>query len=507
MSAKRTLLTAGTSYLAMASGMVCALLLIRVATLNLTPEELGLWSFCFGTVGYFLLMDFGVTNSLGRLFADAVAKRDHNEMSGWLFLAVAVLGVQALLVLIIGLSTRDWILEWFKIPANLVEEARSLWTWLLCIQAASMPFRALPGFTYAQNRLYFNNVFGIASAWVNLGIFWYLLKHGFGVLAYAYAALGATIIIQAGYFFTVFCGKERLRLSWVPLPLNKLPELFRFSSAIFIQSLATQMSGATQTMILTRIAGLDAVAIYAVTLRLPSLLMQITWKPFDSCVPRWMLGYCAGNFDKSRDELILVLRVTVLVILSAVGVVIMLNKPFIEWWTRPEFFGGTVLTALIGLTFVTATIQHCLGFAFHLSKRMGTFTGVLLAGFVVEAGLGIFLVHQLGMIGIPLAALAASLGFVFWFHVVAGGRAFGIPVLKTIRLEIFLGAFGIAFCAGAALWLTPWIPYPGFARLVILGIIATLLLTPSSARIVLLGREWYLRYKGAPASSTTALAS
>lgn len=493
MSAKRTLLTAGTSYLGVASSMITALLLIRLATQCLSREEMGLWSFCFGTVGYFLLMDFGVTNSLGRLFADAVVNRDHREMSRWLYLAVAILGVQGLFVLIIGLLSRDFILAWFHIPPNIRREASDLWTWLVCIQAAAMPFRALPGFRYAQNRVYHNDIFNMAASWLNLGIFWFFVSRRTGVMSYAYSALGSTVFVQTGYFISVFFGKDGLRLHRVGPALDKLPELFRYSSAIFVQSLATQMSGATQTMILTRIIGLDSVAVFSITSRIPSLLMQLTWKPFDACVPRWMLGYCSGDFEKSRKELILVLRITVLAVLSAAGTVIVLNKPFIEWWTRPEFFGGTVLTALIGLSFVTLTIQHCMRFAFHLSKRMGVFTSVLLAGFVVEAGLGILLVRLLGISGIPVASLAASLGFVFWFHIVAGGRTYGIPVLKLIRLDIGLGIFCVVLCAAAAAWFAPLVPFTGLLRLVILGLLAGILLAPVGGRIFLLGRELFLR--------------
>lgn len=240
MSAKRTLLTAGTAYLAMGSAIVTGLVLIRLATHELSPDEMGLWVFCFGTVGYFLLMDFGVSNSLGRLFADAVAKRDHREMSGWLYLAIGVLSLQAILVLTAGLLLRDPILAWFKIPPNLIDEGRSLWTWLVCLQAAAMPLRALPAFTYARNRVYYNNLFGIGASWVNLGLFWFLLKHGNGVISYAYASIGSTVVLQLGYLITIFTGAERLRICLVPIPFDKLPELFRYSSAILVQSLATQ---------------------------------------------------------------------------------------------------------------------------------------------------------------------------------------------------------------------------------------------------------------------------
>lgn len=507
MSAKRTLWSGITSYLALGSSMITGLLLIRLATRNLSPDEMGLWAFCFGTVGYFLLMDFGVTNSLGRLFADAVANRDHKEMSGWLYLSIAVLGLQGILVLSAGLLARDPILHWFKIPENLSGEAKALWTWLVCIQAVAMPLRALPGFRYAQNRVYHNHLFGIASTWINLGIFWWLLGRGNGVLSYAYASAGSTFVTQLGFLISVFTGKDRLKLCQVPLPFAKLPELFRYSSAILVQSLATQCAGATQSMILTRILGLDAVAIYSVTSRLPAMFAQLISKPFDACVPRWIHGYCSGDFRKSRDELVIVLRFTILASLAGVGVGILLNAAFVNWWTRPEFFGGVILTGLICLATVTGTLQHCMGFAFHLSKRMGMYTLVLLGGFVIEAGSGILIVRHYGIIGIPLASLTASFTLVLWFLATAGGKTYGIHVWNTLWKDILLGVAVIALCAGATWWISPQISATGLERILYLGPLAGILVIPLGWRCFALGRRWLASRRGPKLSEAPVLSN
>ena len=470
MSLRRTTWTAATSYAAMGSGMITSLLLVRVATQTLSPEEFGLWSFCFGTVGYFLLMDFGVTNSLGRMFADAVVQRDHAEMSGWLYLTMSILAVQAVFILAIGLLSRDALLTWFAIPPHLLPDAKKLWTWLIFIQACAMPLRALPAFLYAQNRVYQSNIFTILSSWINLALFWWWIGKGAGVQSYAYAACFGTAIIQGGYLISIFIGKERLRLQFVPLPIRHLRGLFTYSFAIFIQSLTTQAAAATQGMILTKLLGLDAVATFGVTARLPNLFGQLIWKPYDACVPRWMLRYCANDFEKSRQEIIAIMRLTVLAVFAGAGIALLVNSQFIGWWTKPGYFGGNLLTFLLGLTLLTSTLQHCLSFAFHLNRKMTLYTIVLFLGFLGELGLGIVFVNWFGLIGIPAATLCVALAFVLWFHVVAGGRIFGINVLGSIYKELLGGGTCLFACFLALIVMNSYLSYQGPIGILLYGI-------------------------------------
>ena len=178
----------------MACTVLTALLTMRLATGALTREEFGLWSFTTQSVGYFLLLDFGVSNSLGRLFGEPLASKDQRSINSWFTLSVSVLALQGIIILVVGMMLRAWVLEWFNIPLTLHPEASKLWLAFLVIQALNFPLRVTSAILYAQNRAYLSNLFPLVTAWISLILFYWMLKNDAGVMAYAWSS-GAGVLL------------------------------------------------------------------------------------------------------------------------------------------------------------------------------------------------------------------------------------------------------------------------------------------------------------------------
>jgi len=154
MRLRNTILTGATSYLQMGSLMVTQLVAIPLALRFLDSERFGLWSFTSQSLGYLMLLDFGVTSSLGRLLAEPIHQGNEREWNGWFNLVLAVLIIQGALILGLGLALVEPILHWFNIPVALLPEARQLWLMMLGLNAVSFPLRLFPGILGAQNRSY-----------------------------------------------------------------------------------------------------------------------------------------------------------------------------------------------------------------------------------------------------------------------------------------------------------------------------------------------------------------
>jgi O-antigen/teichoic acid export membrane protein len=471
------------------SGMATALLLIRIATQHLTPEELGLWAFCFSSVGYFLLLDFGVSNSLGRLFADSVSKGDHRGTSGWLLLTMCILTLQGCAIALVGLLLRDPLIGWFDIPAPLVSEAKSLWTWLIVLQAVTLPGRALPGIIHAQNRVYNIHLFSILTAWINVALFWLWIRDGAGVMSYAYASAVAVGFTQLGFIFTVFTGRDRLHFSWVKIPWEHLRELFSYAGVIFILGLATQAMVASQGLIVTKLIGLEALAILSITGRLPSMANNLVARPFNATCPRWVLQFTGSDQNKFRREYGLLLQLTMLASVAACAFIVLINGPFVRWWTKPEFYGGNLLSVLLCLALLPAILNQCLGFAFHLTKKMSLYAIVLLIGSAVELASSILLVKYLGLPGIPLATLLSAGLVTVWFHLVVGGRMLSVPAATMLAREWPAVLASAVLLAVAALWILPQWQGSPLAALIVSFALSCLCVLPIAWRLLTLIRE------------------
>jgi O-antigen/teichoic acid export membrane protein len=420
MFSKSVRLTTISAYAQMGVGMLCSLLMVRIATRSLTPEEFGLWSFVFGSIGYFLMLDFGFSYSLGRIFADPIYSGDGKALSVKFILALIVLLGQAILIAVLGIMLCEPLLHYFKISSGLREVAGRLWIWCILIQASTLPLRVFPAIIHAQNRVYLANIISGLSQVANLVIFWHLVTHGSGVMAYAYVSLMTTALTYIGYILCVFPGKNPLRLTLVWPDFTELPSIMKYGISVFASMITAQASGAAQIMILTRMLGLDAVAIYSVSSRVPMLLSSLCIKPFEAHRMEWIGLYCQKETDRMLPSIRKALQLTLILILIAIAISIIINPIFVKYWTRSNYYAGTLFNVLVPFAFIGAALGNQLNILFHITKRMKFYTIVTIAGAIIEALISIILVRKIGICGVPVATIMCTGGFVVVFNLIYG---------------------------------------------------------------------------------------
>src|ERR1035437_4112438 len=203
MHFKATIRAASSAYLGSISAVATGLISIRLATHFLPQEEFGLWSFTMQTVGYFMLMDLGVSNSVARLFGDPLGSGDQRRINSWFTLSLVTLTCQAVFILAMGLALRPYVLQWFNIPAHLVGRASELWLAFLVIQAIGMVFKLSFAILYAQNRVYWTSNVQVIGSWAGLVTFYLMLNHGWGVLSYAWSSGISVAFISLGGVWAV----------------------------------------------------------------------------------------------------------------------------------------------------------------------------------------------------------------------------------------------------------------------------------------------------------------
>ncbi len=420
MFSKAVRLTTISAYAQMGIGIICSLLLVRIATRTLTPEEFGLWSFVVGSIGYFLMLDFGLSYSLGRIFADPIYSGDGKALSGKFILALIVLLGQAILIAVLGIMLCEPLLHYFKISAELREEAGRLWILCILIYATTLPLNVFPAIIHAQNRPYNANIISAVSQVANLVVFWHFITHGSGVMAYAYAILSATAFRYLGYILCVFPGSNSMRLTLVRPDFSEIPSIMKYAISVFASMITTQASGAAQIMILTRMLGLDAVAIYSVSSRVPMLLSSLCIKPFEAHRTEWVGLYCQRETGRMLFSIRKALHLTLILVLIAMAISIIINPIFVKYWTRSDYYAGTFFNILVPFAFMGAALGNQLNIFFHITKRMKLYTIVTITGSLLEIIVSLLLVRVLGIIGVLISTLICTGGLAVAFNLFYG---------------------------------------------------------------------------------------
>lgn len=452
MSLRRTFWTGLSSYGQLASVTVSVLLSMPLALRFLTAEEFGLWSFASQAVGYLLLIDLGLSGSIGRLMADPLHSGRREEVDRWFSLCVTILVAQAALLLALGIPAVGAIVRWFGIPAALRPDAARLLTLLIISNAVAHPFRICTGILFAQNRAYAVNVAQILGAWVNLAAFAAFLLLGFRSLSYGLAAAAMTVAQIGVAVIAVRRGPHRFRWQRVPLWSAETRELVRFSSGLFFVGIGVQIVLISQSLILTKFAGLAAVASFNVSTRAGMLLLQLLWRPFDSFAPRWQQLYVEGGRPRLAQEYLTVLRLTLG--LTFVGVIWLaaFNGLFVSVWARADLYLGTRFDFLLGSYLLVQTLNHCLSLPFVLAKDTRTLAIVSLAEAAANLAGTIWAVKRFGPPGLLAASVAATLVVSLCWIARAGPRRIGIAardiVTACLPLAPIVGLLLVSYTLG-----------------------------------------------------------
>ncbi len=224
----------------------------------------------------------------------------------------------------------------------------------------------------------------IAAFLVNLGVMWLGFTQGQGVYSILWGQL-------ASWFFTavltfVWCA----RLKFLPAAAytgrpawDRFYELLAYGWNVFLFLLGAQFINASQTIIIARMLGLEAAAVWSICTRSFSLILQGSSRPFDySCAA---LAEMIVRQEKqrlfNRFRSIVIICSSLSVVAGAMFAVC--NQPFVHLWTGGKIAWPTVNDALLAIWLFLTVVARChvglvgqaksFGFLRYLYLLEGTF--------------------------------------------------------------------------------------------------------------------------------------
>jgi O-antigen/teichoic acid export membrane protein len=468
MTGRRAVLTtAVASYVQMATGVLVGLISFPIALHYLDTDRMGLWALTTNSLGFLLLLDFGVVSSVGRLMGDPIHANDAAAYNRCLGLFTLVLALEGLLVLAAGYLSVDWLLDWFSVPGPLKPEGRSLWLWMVAANALTLPWKVYGGVLYAQNRSYWAAFSSALGTWASLISFFLFLQGGSGTMAYAYSTVLSMPFSYLLPWLAVKAGPQRFRISFRGLRWGELASLFNFSSGFFVIGVAVQVIFFSQTLVITKLLGLRSVTLFQASTKAGTLGLKFLWQSFDAFNPRWQQLYVAGDRAHLAASFTRYTGLTMSVAFLGASWLVVLNHPFVIYWTKPELHLGAAFDVLVAIYLVQHAWNHCLSFCPPLAKRIRPMAAVAVLDMVLNVLVSVLfvkLVPAWGVKGVLLGGILGSVTSTLYLTWCAPGYVFltaGRIVRPFLGAWLVLGgnaALAFACCeaadpAGRNLWL------------------------------------------------------
>ena len=318
---------------------------VILALRYLGKPEFGLWVLTSQLSGLVAFLDFGLSSAAGRILIDYQDHQKPGEYGGTIQTDVLVGLAQSGLVLLIGLALAFVVGPLMDIPADL---QRTLF-WLILGQCAISAFnfatRIVGHILIAQQRFdiwNYSNAFGFG---LNYVLLWWGFMHGFGVFSMLMGQAGSVILV----LILNVAGCHRLQLfpqrgQWGRPTWEKFHELFAFGRDSFLLAVGYQFINASQTLLLVRLVGLNAAAVWSVGTRVYLLLVQVLSR---------ILAYSSSALAEmivrdERDRLLQRFRqiatLSVNLAVAAGTILAVCNGPFVAVWTSGKIQWATRAT-------------------------------------------------------------------------------------------------------------------------------------------------------------------
>lgn len=454
--------TAATSYLAFISTALWGLLSIPIAVAFLEPAELGLWTIVNVFLGYLVWMDLGVGSATGRLMAEAVATRNQDEINRWWTATRAVLYAQGLVIIIIGILCIPLIIGFLGVPDTMLSEARWLLLGGIILTGLSLPMRGATGLLTAQNRFYWVPLLQIIIPWINLLVFYLLLRAGMALKAYIFALAASQAATWICYYMLIRFGPDRPRFDRSGMEGKRFTRLLKFSSGLTVTGLSAAITNSLPAMVIARMGGLGMVPVFNFSWKGPLLMTDLVQRSYQSFYPTMQRTYVSGKrelfFQRHSDVGMLTLGLA----LCAAGAALAFNNMVVQLLAGSAFYSGPYVNIGFALTMIVIPISGLFRILIPISGNLGKspIISVLQIPFFII--LSVSLWNASGLIGVALAlALTKSWNGIYAFiRSPANFGRKGRPISKNVAWAS-LAAMALVITCGFAGAQIPYVP--GFA--------------------------------------------
>jgi O-antigen/teichoic acid export membrane protein len=444
------------SYVLLGATAVYALATVSVALHYLDKERFGLWALMGSLINYLSLIDAGMNGAAGRLIIDHKDDRDGGNygsliQTGWL-----VSLTQGLIILVIGLVCAPAVFRMLAIPAELRSEFLQL-AYLQCaVTALNFATRIFNMMLYVHQRMELMNYIGTFSLAVNFVAMWLFFHLGFGVVSLAWGGLCALVpsVICQG----MACSRLNLfpaRTGWGRPSWFQFKAIFAFGKDLFLVAVGWQLMMASQTIIITRLLGLEVAALWFLGLRVFNLVSQVVWRMADMSAPALAEMMARGESGRLRERYQSLAMLTASFSGFLAVSFALCNSLFIPLWTHDKFHWPVLNDGMLGLWLVVLSLQHCHSAFVLITKKIGFMRYVYFVEGVVFISLSFLVAHRGGLPAIIACSVACNLTFSGAYCAWRIARYFKIS-LREVALDWLQPMFKVLLCylpAAALTWL------------------------------------------------------
>lgn len=455
--------------------IVTALVYTPLMLRLLGQSEYGLYQLTNSTVSYLSLLSLGFGSAYVRFFARYRAKSDEegvSKLNGMFLIIFSVMAVICLGCGIALLSNAGAIFGTGLTTAEL-QKAKILLAILVVNMAISFPKSVFDCYVTAHEQFLYQKLLSLASGILNPFLALPLLIIGYGSVA----LVMITVLLNVASFASdvIFCFRKlKIKFVMKKFDFHLLKEMWTFTSFILLNQIIDQLNWSIDKLLLGRMIGTAAVAVYGVGGQINSLYIQTSISVSSVFTPK--VNQIVAESDDNEALLALMIRVgriQFMIIVLVLSGFAFFGRAFIQLWAGDGYADAYLVALLLMCPMLVPLIQN-IGLEIQRAKNMHRARSIAYALLAFcNLILSVFLIRKWGCVGAAAGtAVTQTCGVVFfmnWYYHKKIGIdmiAFWKNIAKFIPSVLAVCLFGVIYCG--VITVSSWVELIGSVAIYIL---------------------------------------
>ena len=401
-----------TGYLLLAAIALYALASVPVALHYLDRERFGLWALLGSLIGYLSLIDLGMSSSIGRFLIDVKDDRRGGGYgsaikTGWL-----VLTAQGAILVGVGLLGAAFFSRLMGVPPHL-DHAFQVMVWLQCVVVAfGFGSKMLHCLLLAHQRADIANYGGILALLANFLALWISFLCGADVYSLIFAGFVGNL--ASSLFQLAWCYRLKYfpdRGEWGRFSGAVFWNMFTYARDVFLVAAGAQLILTSQTIIITRMIGLEAAATWSIGTRAFTLVAQAVWRMSQTSLSALSEMLVRGERERLRDRYSSLAKLANSLGVYCAVTFALCNSSFVSTWTSGRISWSPLQDVLLGTWLIVLTWGNTNGNFVLATKKVHFMKYVFFLEGVVFIAAAAFSIGTFGLTGMLVSSIICSLLF------------------------------------------------------------------------------------------------
>ena len=382
---------------------------VAIISLMMTPfvihslgdKMYGLWVFLGTFLGYYGLMDFGISSAIQRYYSKALVIEDYDEANIIINTSLIIFTCIGFMVLIVSFGIAVIV----PMIMNNLDE-KKLFEIVIIIMginfALGFPLRVFSGILCVHLRHDINSGLEITKLIIRTFFVIIYLSNGHGIIALAIITLLSDVIFYMIKY--LFC---RYKYKFIVISMKyfdkkRILTLFEYSLYTFIIQISDQLRFNIDNLVIASCIGLNSVTMFSVAASLVRYFMNFIVSAVGITLPIFSKYDALGDLDSIRDKYLFVTKICSYLSLLVGSYLVIFGKQFIDKWMGINYIQSYYIMLILLVPFIFDLMQTtCSSLLCGMSKHKYYAYSNTLEG-VANLILSLILVKHIGLYGVAL---------------------------------------------------------------------------------------------------------